>query len=244
MIAPLPTRAKQPQFRQTMTGAAVAELRRRILSGSVAAGEALRQDALAKEFGISRIPIREAFHQLAAEGLVTLHPHRGAVVTALSAADIAELFDLRAMLEPDLIRRAVPRLQPSDFARAEIILAEYDAAIREGDLDAYGELNTEYHLSLYQVAGRQQTLELVRVLLANTDRYTRVQLTMSDGATTRAKREHAALLDLCRMGDAEGAARLTLDHVLAVRHDLLELLQDADDAEAQPSGIADGLPAA
>lgn len=235
MIAPLPTRSKLPQFRQTVTGAAVAELRRRILSGSVAAGEALRQDALAKEFGISRIPIREAFHQLAAEGLVTLHPHRGAVVTALSALDIAELFDLRAMLEPDLIRRAVPRLAESDFARAETILAEYTAAIARGDLEAYGELNREYHLSLYRASGRNQTLELVRMLLANTDRYTRVQLAMSDGATTRAKREHAALLELCRAGDAEGAARLTLDHVLAVRHDLLQLLQPDEDnlAESQ-----------
>ena len=230
MIAPLPTRSKLPQFRQTVTGAAVAELRRRILSGSVAAGEALRQDALAKEFGISRIPIREAFHQLAAEGLVTLHPHRGAVVTALSASDIAELFDLRAMLEPDLIRRAVPQLQPSDFTRAEIILADYATAIANGDLDAWGELNTEYHLSLYQAAGRNQTFELVRVLLANTDRYTRVQLARSNGATTRAKREHAALLELCRAGDAEGAARLTLDHVMAVRHDLLQLLQPDEDS--------------
>lgn len=238
MIAPLPTRSKLPQFRQTVTGAAVAELRRRILSGSVAAGEALRQDALAKEFGISRIPIREAFHQLAAEGLVTLHPHRGAVVTALSALDIAELFDLRAMLEPDLIRRAVPRLDESDFARAETILAEYTAAIARGDLEAYGELNREYHLSLYRASGRNQTLELVRMLLANTDRYTRVQLAMSDGATTRAKREHAALLELCRAGDAEGAARLTLDHVLAVRHDLLQLLQPDEDSLAEPQAPA------
>ncbi|KPH80255.1 hypothetical protein AE618_14705 [Bosea vaviloviae] len=231
-------RSKLPQFRQTMTGAAVVELRRRILSGAVVAGEALRQDALAKEFGISRIPIREAFHQLAAEGLVTLHAHRGAVVTALSALDIAELFDLRAMLEPDLIRRAVPRLTGSDFARAEALLADYAAAIAGRDLEAYGELNREYHLSLYRASGRSQTLELVRVLLANTDRYTRVQLAMSDGATTRAKREHAALLELCRAGDAEGAAKLTLDHVMAVRHDLLQLLH-ADEAKlAEPHAPA------
>ena len=238
MTAPLSMRSKLPQFRQTMTGAAVVELRRRILSGAVVAGEALRQDALAKEFGISRIPIREAFHQLAAEGLVTLHAHRGAVVTALSALDIAELFDLRAMLEPDLIRRAVPQLTESDFARAEALLADYTAAIAGGDLEAYGELNREYHLSLYRASGRSQTLELVRVLLANTDRYTRVQLAMTDGATTRAKREHAALLELCRAGDAEGAARLTLDHVMAVRHDLLQLLH-ADEANlAEPHAPA------
>ncbi len=238
MITPLPPRSRPPLLRQTVTGAAVTELRRRILSGAVAAGEALRQDALAREFGISRIPIREAFHQLAAEGLVTLHPHRGAVVTALSALDIAELFDLRAMLEPELIRRAVPRLQASDFARAETLLADYAAAIGRGDLEAYGELNREYHLSLYRASGRNQTLELVRVLLANTDRYTRVQLAMSDGATTRAKREHATLLELCRAGDAEGAARLTLDHVLAVRHDLLQLLQPDGDRLAEPHAPA------
>lgn len=214
-----------PQFRQTVTGAAVTELRRRILSGSVAAGEALRQDALAREFGISRIPIREAFRQLAAEGLVTLHPHRGAVVTALSASDIAELFDLRAMLEPDLIRRAVPNFHDGDFARAEATLAAYEIAIANHDIDAYGELNTDYHLSLYQAAGRPQTLELVRVLLANTDRYTRVQLARSDEATARAIREHAALLDFCRQRDAESAARLTLEHVLAVRQDLLRMSQ-------------------
>ncbi len=147
MVAPQSLRSPRPLLRQTVTGATVAELRRRILSGAVAAGEALRQDALAREFGISRIPLREAFHQLAAEGLVTLHPHRGAVVTELSAADIAELFDLRAMLEPDLIRRAVPRLTATDFERAETILADYAAAIGRGDLEAYGELNREYHLS-------------------------------------------------------------------------------------------------
>jgi len=225
-----PSRSRLPQFRHTIAGAAVAELRRRILSGSVSAGEALRQDALAKEFGISRIPIREAFRQLAAEGLVTIHPHRGAVVTALSAADIAELFDLRAMLEPDLIRRAVPHLKLGDFAAAESILADYATAISNGDVDAWGELNTEYHLSLYGPAGRSQTLELVRMLLVNTDRYTRVQLAMSAGATARAKQEHAALLDFCRKGDAEGAARLTLEHVLAVKQDLL-LLLPSDDAD-------------
>jgi len=238
MTATGPMRATLPQFRQTMAGAAVTELRRRILSGVVAAGEALRQDALAREFGISRIPIREAFRQLAAEGLVTLHPHRGAVVTALSALDIAELFDLRAMLEPDLIRRAVPRLGESDFLRAEALLADYAAAIARGDTEAYGELNREYHLSLYGASGRTQTLELVRMLLANTDRYTRVQLAMSEGATTRAKREHAALLEYCRAGDAEQAARLTLEHVLSVRHDLLQLLQTETDGQAEPQAPA------
>jgi DNA-binding GntR family transcriptional regulator len=113
-----------------------------------------QNDAIVADYFAMLADDIEAFHQLAAEGLVTLHPHRGAVVTALSASDIAELFDLRAMLEPDLIRRAVPQLQPSDFARAEGILADYETAIRDRDLNAWGELNTEYHLSLYRARAR------------------------------------------------------------------------------------------
>ncbi len=210
--------------RQTVVETATIELRRRILSGAFAEGEALRQDALAEEFGISRIPIREAFRQLAAEGLVTIHPHRGVVVSSLSPEDVAELFDLRALLEPDLIRRAVPRQTEADWQEADRILAEYAAAIGAGDMNAWGELNTEYHLALYQPAARPQTLAVVRMLLANTDRFTRLQLALA-GGTQRAMEEHAELLALCRARAAEEAAALAHRHVMEVRHDLLKLIQ-------------------
>jgi len=215
--------------RHTIVESATEELRRRILSGAFREGEALRQDALAEEFGISRIPVREAFRQLAAEGLVTIHAHRGAVVSSLSPDGIAELFDLRALLEPDLIRRAVPHLTATDFAAADAILADYAAAIERADLNAWGELNTEYHLALYRAAGRLQTYGLVRTLLANTDRYTRLQLALA-GGTDRAKREHAELLEICRRGAAEEAARFTRRHVLEVKRDLLRLIAVPEEA--------------
>jgi DNA-binding GntR family transcriptional regulator len=212
--------------RQTVVESAAEELRRRILAGEFRAGEALRQDALAEEFGISRIPVREAFRQLAAEGLVTIHAHRGAVVSTLSPEEIAELFDLRALLEPDLIRRAVPRMTEADFAEVARILSEYSAAIDRSDLNAWGELNTEYHLALYRPAARVQTLALVRTLLANTDRYTRLQLAVA-GGTDRAKAEHAELLEICRRGASEEAARFTRRHVMEVKRDLLRLIVTA-----------------
>lgn len=216
-------RAPRGIRRQTVVESATEELRRRILAGGFRAGEALRQDALAEEFGISRIPLRESFRQLAAEGLVTIHPHRGAVVSTLSTEEIAELFDLRAMLEPDLIRRAVPRMAEPDLSEAERVLSDYAAAIDRADLNAWGELNTEYHLVLYRPAARPQTLALVRALLANTDRYTRLQLAVADG-TDRAKAEHAELLAMCRRGAAEEAARFTRRHVMDVKRDLLRLI--------------------
>ena len=80
---------------RTRVEAAAEELRRRILDGEFPEGFQLRQDALAAEFGISRIPIREALFQLEAEGLVIIHPHRGAIVSALSAAEVGEIYALR-----------------------------------------------------------------------------------------------------------------------------------------------------
>src|SRR5262245_49947763 len=77
---------------RTLAAATAEELRRRILTGSFPAGYQLRQDALASEFGISRIPLREALLQLEAEGLIKIIPHRGAVVSELSIAEIEELF--------------------------------------------------------------------------------------------------------------------------------------------------------
>ena len=93
---------------RTIAAAAADELRRRILDGSYPGGRPLRQDALAEEFRISRIPVREALLQLEAEGLVRILPHRGAIVSELSIEEIEDIFELRALLEPRLLRRPVP----------------------------------------------------------------------------------------------------------------------------------------
>src|SRR5213596_2959 len=104
-------------------------LRERILRGDFPEGEPLRQDALADELGVSRIPVREALRQLEAEGLVTFSPHRGAVVSTLSIQEIIELFELRAEIESDLMRRAIPLMTLDDDARAKDILDAYEIAL-------------------------------------------------------------------------------------------------------------------
>src|SRR5262245_34547634 len=96
--------------RETLAKTLTRLLRDKIPAGDYPEGQQLRQDALAIEFGISRIPVREALRQLEAEGLVSFYPHRGAVVSSLSLQEIEELFDVRAVLEPDLLRRAISNL--------------------------------------------------------------------------------------------------------------------------------------
>src|SRR5690348_2420010 len=111
-----------PIQRQTIASMTITALRERILRGDYPDGEPLRQDAIADELGVSRIPVREALRQLEAEGLVTFSPHRGAVVSTLSLEEIEELFELRADVECDLLRRAIPNIGAEHLARAGDVL--------------------------------------------------------------------------------------------------------------------------
>lgn len=215
---------KQAVARTTIADAVTGRLRDLILSGQIVHGAALRQDALAEEMGTSRIPVREALSRLEAEGLAASYPHRGYVVTTMSRDEVVELYDLRAMLEPELIKAAIPKMTPGDFDEVESVMRSFELAMAQGDMNSWGELNRRFHLVLYQPAGRKRTLEIVRGLLINTDRYTRVLLTENGPALDRAEEEHRALLDLCRKGSVNQAVALTRDHIQRNCDDLLDAL--------------------
>lgn len=223
MTQTLATKKPGKLRRITVADEATNELRRRILSGELADGTPVRQDALAEDFGTSRIPIREALSRLEAEGLVASYPHRGYVVTALSRDEIKELFELRAMLEPALIEAAIPNMNENDFRVAEGILSEYASDLDSYDVHRWGELNTQYHLALYSASGRKRTIEIVRGLLVNTDRYTRVVITLDRGIE-HAKEDHGGLLEYCRKGAINQAVALTRDHIQRAEAGLLRML--------------------
>ena len=146
--------------RQSLGAAVVERLREKILSGELREGEQLRQDAIAAEFQISRIPVREALSHLAAEGLVTLVANRGAVVSALSPEEIMELFETRAVLECYMLRCAIPRMRPEDIQRAEDILRHYEESLEKGsEVESWGRLNWSVHSALYAPAFLHQELE-------------------------------------------------------------------------------------
>jgi DNA-binding GntR family transcriptional regulator len=199
--------------RKTVVEMAVEVLREKILRGDYPEGSALRQDALASDLGVSRIPVREALRQLEAEGLVTFSPHLGAVVSSLSIEEIEELFELRALLESELVRKAVARTDAEVLDRAESVLDAYDAAFARGDVAAWGALNWEFHATLLAPAGRPLTMGVLLTLHNQSDRYMRMQLALTHGEH-RASGEHRAILKMVQSGDADGAARLLSEHVL------------------------------
>lgn len=197
----------------TRAEAAANELRRRILTGDYEDGFQLRQDALAAELGISRIPLREALVQLESEGLVKILPHKGAIVSELSPEDITELFELRALLEPVLLRKSIPRLTEQDFEQLDAILKEYSEMLHTVQPGRWGELNTELHQLLLSRADQPRTAAIVDTLLQQTDRYTRMQLSLSEKARDVAESEHEKLVELCRQGQADTAAALLKQHI-------------------------------
>lgn len=213
-----------PIPRQTMTSMAVESLRERILRGQFAEGEPLRQDALADELGVSRIPIREALRQLDAEGLVTFSPHRGAVVSTLSLSEIEELFELRADIEGRLLRRAIPLMTPDDLARAKDILDAYEVAFRSGEVAAWGALNWQFHSTLYAPAGRHFTMSVIHKLHQHSDRYLRMQLALTHGET-RATDEHRAIYNAVRRREVAKACQLMRDHILGAGELLVTFLE-------------------
>lgn len=222
---------KKKLIHKTVAAAVAEQLRERILSGEFPGGFQLRQDALSEEFGVSRIPIREALLQLDAEGLVKIHPHRGAVVPTLSADEIKELFELRVTLEPMLLRASASQLTAANFDHLRQILADYSRSIEAQDVRLWGELNTEFHLAFYQYANRPKTLNMVALLLQECDRLTRMQLSVT-GEVERAKAEHGQLIELCEAGKIDAACALLVTHIENVAQTLQHLTQ------ASPAHVA------
>jgi DNA-binding GntR family transcriptional regulator len=210
---------------RTLSAAIVEQLRQAILDGTYAAGLQLRQDFLAEQYGVSRIPVREALFQLEAEGLVRIVPHKGAVVSGLSLEEIHDVFDLRIMLEPRLLARSAPRLTNEDFRLIEQAHEAFAQAIAARDTSQFGVLNADFHMALYARADLPRTEVIVAGLLQVSERYTQFQL-VGMAAMRRAETDHAHLRDLCRAGDFAAACDFLRHHIEAVRVDLVRMVAE------------------
>jgi DNA-binding GntR family transcriptional regulator len=209
--------------RQSLPETLAESLRERILNGEFRAGAALIQDAIAQEYDVSRMPVREALRQLEAAGLVVMQIHKGAVVTSLPPEQIMELFELRAQLECEVLAHAIPKLSSDHIAASGSILGELDHSYLQQDVASWGRLNWEFHRSLYLPSGRTQTLAILQGINVQTDRYIRLHLLLT-GAIGDAREEHRQLLELCASGNAERAVPYLRDHILKAGRALLAAL--------------------
>ena len=208
-----------------MTEQITVELRRRILNGQLAAGTTLRQERLAAELGVSRIPLREAIRHLESEGLVVSELHKGAVVSALSPGELEELFGIRMQLETWLLAASIPRMTQSDFDQAEALIEE---ASKTGDVSNWGELNWRFHEALYRASGSRVALRLLRSVHDNAARYVNLQLIVVQDVE-RELSDHHAMLAYARLRDVEHGVDMLRRHIARVSRNLmLSLTRDAE----------------
>ena len=184
-------------------------LRADILRGALAPGQALRQEELAGRFGVSRLPVRDALLRLEGEGLVDVLPNRGAFVTALSAAEVREIYHLRALLEGDAIEQAVPRLTAADWRRID---AAHAAATHTAGGAEWADGDRDFHLALYAPSGRPRQLALIETLRRTVDRYATAHAALPS-RTAEWLADHDAIVAACRAGDAAGARERLTDHL-------------------------------
>jgi len=212
--------------RQSLTSAVADKLRDQIIRGEIADGTQLRQDVIAGQYHVSRIPVREALRQLDAEGLITIVPNRGAIVPELSPNDVEELFAIRALLEPEVLKLSIPRLTQSDLAEAEAILNKYVNELRrEEHMENWGRMNWQFHSILYSRAERPHFMSIIRNVNHNGERYTRLQLYLTHGIN-RANEEHHQILELCRQRNVPDACKLLKQHIQYAGQSLKQALQE------------------
>jgi DNA-binding GntR family transcriptional regulator len=187
-------------------------LREEILASRLPPGTELQEVALSQELGVSRGPIREALGRLAAEGLVTVRPRRGAVVRALSANEFLEAYQVREALEVMAVRLAVPKLCADDIAAMQRLINEMAAHAETDDVEGFFEANAAFHEAFFEVAENRMLAEMYRKLRGQIDRYRPLSLGLR-GNLQRSITEHKAILRAAKAGNVERAAHLVSEHI-------------------------------
>lgn len=187
----------------------VRALRDDILKGVLAPGLQIRQEAVAEQFGVSRVPVREALRQLEAEGLVTTELHKGAFVSTRSLEEVEEMLDIRIALESRALKLAVPNMTREALAKIRAILEKYD---RSDEPQQWRDLNVAFHLALYEPCRRPRLVKMIEEVQLTHSHFLRTYISVTVGRD-EAQAEHYQILEACAARDARRALRLLEAHI-------------------------------
>lgn len=229
---------KSPLKRQTASEQVADYIGEMIMSGKLVGGQLIRQEAIAEELGVSRIPVREALLLLEASGMVVNRAHRGAMVAELSIDDAHDVFESRLMVEPTLAAKAAEKRTERDVQNARAAMVAYEEAIlrkaRESELNT---LNWDLHLALMRPAGMTRILTFVETLLNSADRYLRLQI-RPDSARKAAIDDHRNMVEAFELRLSDRCHELMYQHIKVAREEIILCL-----SRLQASGERNGISA-
>ncbi len=205
---------------KTRDGYVADKLREAILRGQLKPGERLDQNEIAEFLNVSRSPVREALRTLAAEGLVTVYPHRSAVVAELSLEEFEDISKIRVVLEGMAARDAAPTM---DEERLALIKGVLDELNETTDPDRWVELNRRFHHTIYRAGHRPRLLAFIQNLRNTMAPYIRQYILMTEHREV-ARIDHERILAACINRDGVQAQKETETHLKTVYEQALEYL--------------------
>jgi DNA-binding GntR family transcriptional regulator len=201
-------------------------LRQQILEDQLPPGTELSEVALSRELAVSRGPIREAIGRLAAEGLVTVRPRRGAEVRSLTPTELIDAYQVREALEVLAVRLAVPRITSSDLARLDELVEAMAEFARKDQVADFFAANVAFHELLCELSGNEKLREVHHRLEGEISRFQARTLALR-GNLDSSVSEHRAILAAVRLRDADKACELTAAHIRVPAQRLQESLAGA-----------------
>ena len=191
----------------------VSSIRDAIIEGRIKAGERLMEPDVAKNLGVSRTPLREAFLQLESEGFVKVTPRRGAVVSELSEKDAEETYVIKSALEGLAARMAVNNITPETIQQLRALNAEMEkkASSKEKDHRAILDLNAKYHYLMNKASGNEKLCHMISILRKQTLRYNYIYLTVLSHIDQSIE-EHRAIIEALEKRDQKLVEKLVFAH--------------------------------
>lgn len=187
-------------------------LRTGIVSGQLTGGTQLKQDEISAALNVSHIPVREALRRLEAQGLVRIHPNRGASVTQLSRDSLVDMMEVRATLSVMLLKNGAPLLTDGDYAAMEEVIAQQK---KTSDLFKSEELNYKFHEILTSHADNSFAELLMELVHANIDRYVRTGFYSTEEKRNESIHQHEQILAAVKAGDYEKACQVLREHIMS-----------------------------
>jgi DNA-binding GntR family transcriptional regulator len=195
-----------------------------ILDHRLLPGTKLVEDKLAAAFGVSRTRVRPVLVRLANEQVVTLIPNRGATIAQPSEQEAREVFEARRLIEPRLVELFIAKADRTDIKHLKTCIDDEEAARLAGDIRRAIRLSGDFHLHIAERAGHQTLGRILRELTSRTSlilmTYSSAHVREREEATACGCREHRALLDAIRLGDAAEAGRRMRDHLTRLESEL------------------------
>lgn len=202
----------------TLKDSVVATLRKAILYGDLKPGQQLKQDQIAKELNISRMPVREALSNLENEGLIINLPYKGSVVAKFMAEDIREIYQIRKLIEGFAAELATKNMTGDDIEKLEILMKQMKSCLKTKKNDLYASLDKDFHRIIFEKCGNKRLIQLINAIWGSFPMYLAYSI---PGRIERSFKEQTDTLEAIRKADPKLAARFTQKQIEIVYEEMV-----------------------